>query len=113
LREVADDMVSVIDDRFSPLVKMRGGHVHQYRYEHSDPELNRIQLLELLAVEGKMKAMQKLYKEGVARAKRQSVVDFRIFNSDARDSLKAVFDTFDGFMVDKSKHLIYPPNLRA
>jgi LysR family hydrogen peroxide-inducible transcriptional activator len=29
------------------LLSQKHRHVHQYRYEHSDPELNRIQLLEL------------------------------------------------------------------
>jgi hypothetical protein len=113
LREIAKEMEEVIDDIFSELVEVRSGHVHKYRYEHSDPELNRIQLFELLAVEGKMKTMQKLYREGVRQAEHQSIVDFRIFNRKAKDVLEAVFDSFDRFMVDKSKRLIYPANLKS
>lgn len=112
LRMVAEEMEEFIDEHFSGLVAMRGGHVHRYRYENSDPELNRIQVLELLAVEGKMLKMRSLYRSGVRQARHQSVTDFRIFNRQAKATLKAVFDTFDRVMVDSSKRLVFPTNLR-
>ena len=67
------------------------GHVHGYRYENSDPELNRIQVLEFAGGGGKMLKMRSLYRSGVRQARHQSVTDFRIFNRQAKATLKASF----------------------
>lgn len=103
---------SLIDSRFGDLKTMRSTHVHTRRYEHTDAELKRIQLLETLAVHGKMKEMKGLYSTAVRRGRRQNRENFRRISLEAKDVLKGVFDSFERFMLSSANELIYPPNLR-
>ena len=47
-----------IEGHLSDLEDMRGSHVHKHSYHHIDPELNRLSLLEMLVVHGRLRAMR-------------------------------------------------------
>jgi len=100
-----------VRDMFKDLDQMRGSHVHQHRYQYSDPELNRLQLLELLAVEGKLSQMRPLYNRAVQQAKKQNTENFRRITMRAKQGLQLVFDCFAPAFLDDHGKIIYPTNL--
>jgi hypothetical protein len=111
IAKLADYLHRVIAEHFSDFVKMRGKHVHQQRYELVDLELQRIQAIEMLAVHGKVAPLRKLYDHAVRTARNQNTTNFRRINAAAKDALKAVFESFNRFIVTPSGELNYPSNL--
>jgi hypothetical protein len=101
----------LIQARLGDFVEMRGGHVHRRRYEYCDPELQRLQVLEMLATGSNLPSFTKMYATAAREAKKHNTQTFRLITREAQDALKAVFDSFEGFMVDKSGNLLYPVNL--
>jgi hypothetical protein len=101
----------LIQGRFGDYIEMRGGHVHRHRYEYGDPELQRLQLLEMLATGSKLPAFRRMYATAARQAKKQNTETFKLITREAQDALKAVFDSFEGFMLDQSGNLLYPVNL--
>jgi hypothetical protein len=87
-----------IRKHFRDLDEMRGSHVHEYRYHHVDPELNRLSLLEMLVVHGRAQELRPLYVRAVSKARMASRLAFRRFNLVAKDGLKAVFDSFNRYI---------------
>jgi len=107
--KLADYLRGVIAEHFGDFIEMRGEHVHQRRYV--DLELQRIQSLEMLAVHGKVASLRKLYDHAVRTARNQNTTNFRRINAAAKDALKAVFESYNRFMLTTSGELNYPSNL--
>jgi len=106
-------MRELINSRLGDFIEMRGGHVHRRRYEYTDPELHRLQLLEMLATGSKIPEFRKLYREAARTAKVNNTETFRLITREAKDCLKGVFDSFEGFMLDREGRLVYPSNLKT
>ena len=98
---------------FSPLIKLRGTHVHVHRSRRSDSELNRLELLEMLAIDGRVNAMSASYKSAVKRCQAQNIENFRVFISVAKNALTVVFRTFEGVLLDVDGKIVYPTNLKS
>jgi len=109
--KLADYLRGVIAEHFGDFIEMRGEHVHQRRYEFVDLELQRIQSLEMLAIHGKVASLRKLYDHAVRTARNQNTTNFRRINAAAKDALKAVFESYNRFMLTTSGELNYPSNL--
>ncbi len=113
LEKLAEGLRGIMRAEFEDLKTMRGSHVHEHRYYFSDPELRRVQLLELLAIEGKFTAMRPLYVQAIRNAKKQTIINFRRLNYRAKDSLKGVFDCFSPLFVDDNGRYIYPEHIKG
>jgi hypothetical protein len=72
--------------------------------------LQRIQSLEMFAVHGKVASLRKLYDHAVRKARTQNTTNFCRINAAARDALKAVFESYNRFMLTTSGELNYPSN---
>lgn len=107
------EVIKTLNDSFlQPITKLRGIHVHIHRSQHSDPELIRLELLDewldMLGVDGK-----NLYKKCVNQCRKHNAHYFRIFTSQAKNSLTVVFCTFGGVLFDADNNFIYPKNLKT
>lgn len=112
IEELCNVLEGLVQESMEPLVKMRGVHVHEVRYVTSDPELDRIQLLETMASGTGGKEFKRLYSQAIREARKQSTANFRAFNTHAKDRLKTTFDAFLYFLVDTDDQLQYPTNLK-
>jgi hypothetical protein len=112
LPEAIQGLRDAVHEQFVDLERMRGSHVHEHRYQHSDPELQRLHLLELLAVESKLAGMRPLYVRAVQKAKARNTQYFRRITKRAKDGLKLVFDCFAPAFIDPNGRIIYPANLK-
>lgn len=108
LGRLADGLLTIIEEESETLREMRAVHVHKQRYFHSDHELKRVQMLEMLASGSPVHGMMPLYQQALRHCRSQTRHDFRVFNLRAKDSLKGVFDSFEPHTLDKSGKLIYP-----
>jgi len=93
------------------LENMRGSHVHKYSYHHVDPELNRLSLLEMLVVHGRSNVLRPYYFRAIRNARAATRKSFQQFNLVAKDALKAVFESFNRYLLDDADRLIYPSSL--
>ena len=108
-----DHFRRLVEDRLGDFVVMRGEHVHQRRYEFSDPELHRLQLLEMLATNSKIPEFVKLYRRAVRQEQASNTKTFKLITREAKDALKGAFDAFEGFMLDSDGRLVYPAKLQV
>ena len=107
-----DHFRRLVEDRLGDFIVMRGQHVHQRRYEFSDPELHRLHLLEMLAMNSKIPEFVKLYRRAVRQEKASNTKTFKLITREAKDALKGAFDVFEGFMLTSDGRLVYPGKLQ-
>jgi hypothetical protein len=100
-----------IKKHLSDLEDMRGSHVHKYSYHHVDSELNRLSLLEMLVVYGRSNALRPHYSRAIRNARAATRKSFQQSNLVAKDALKAVFGSFNRYLLDEAHRLIYPSSL--
>jgi hypothetical protein len=112
LPQAIEGLRDAVRDLFKDLEEMRGSHVHQHRYQHLDPELQRLHLLELLAIEGKLSSMRPLYIRAIQKAKKRNTEYFSRITTRAKQGLQLVFECFASAFIDANGRIIYPTNLK-
>ncbi len=113
IQDLCNSLEALVQEAMEPLVKMRGTHVHESRYFTSDPELERIRLLENLASGTGKREFKQMYLKAIRDGKKQSTANFRAFNLHAKDRLTSTFNAFLYFMLDPDGQLRYPTNLKS
>jgi hypothetical protein len=112
LGELGDGILAILEEDSEILRQMRSIHVHRQRYFHSDPELQRVQMLEMLASGSPVRGLMPIYRQALRHCRSQTKHDFRIFNLKAKDALKGVFDSFESLILDKNGKLMYPSSIK-
>jgi hypothetical protein len=112
LTAVLPGLQQAMKDNSAAFEAIRGEHVHQYRHRHRDAEMERLALIEILAVNGRMTHLNAIYRMAVSAAKRNTVKKFAEFNRCASRDLNFVFKLLCQVLLSAEDRLIYPAHLK-